>query len=479
MTNQLPDQRPDRLLDALRAAVGDAQVVTGAAVAGHEFPWHTHARCDARAIVYPRSTEEVARVLALCNRHRQPVVPFGGTTNLVKGCHTGPGDVVLALARMNAVEEVDADARTMTAQAGTTLLAAQEAAAAAGLYFPIDIGARTNCMLGGIVSTNAGGTKVIRYGMTRDSVLGLEAVLADGTVLSSMNRYIKNNSGFDLKQLFIGSEGVLGVVTRVVFRLAARPRSHNVALLACEDFDAVTIALGVAQRRLPGSLTGFEVMWNSFYARAVAPRGRLAAPLAPGKPLYVLVEAMGSDPGFDDAAFEEVLETLVEDAVVLDGVMAKSDRERADIWAIREEVEPVIEASHNFDVSLRSADAGQYVRALEAALAPVKDTEVVAFGHLGDNNVHVCVQMQDRSPERVHAVEAVVYGELEPFAGAISAEHGIGLEKRAWLPVSRTPAEIELMRRLKATLDPNGILNPGKVVGEPGAAAGGTEGTAG
>ncbi len=459
----------DRVLDGLREALGASQVVTGAAVGAHEFPWNTHDGCLARAVVYPRSTSDVSRALAICNAHGQAVVPFGGTTNLVQGCRTEPGDIVLALERMNAIEELDGDAQTLTAQAGVTMLAAQEAAAAAGLYFPVDIGARGNCMLGGIVSTNAGGTKVIRYGMTRDSVLGLEAVLADGTVLSSMNRYLKNNSGFDLKQLFIGSEGVLGVVTRVVFRLAARPRSHNVALLACADFPAVVATLGMAHRRLPSTLTGFEVMWNSFYERAVRPRGRLAAPLPPGMPLYVLLEAMGNDPEHDDASFESLLTDLTDAGLLEDGVLAKSDRERADIWVIRDEVEPVIEHSHNFDVSLKSADAGDYVRALEAAVtAGVADTEVVAFGHLGDNNVHVCVQMRDKAPERVQAVEEIVYRELRPYAGAISAEHGIGLEKRAWLPVSRTDAEIELMRCLKRTLDPNNILNPGKVVGSAG-----------
>lgn len=452
------------ILEELRAALGPGQVVTGAAVAAWEFPWETHERCDARAILYPRSTGEVSAALKICHRHRQAVVPFGGTTNLVQGCRTEPTDLVLSLERMNAIEELDVAAQTFTAGAGVTLQTAQQAAAEAGLYFPVDIGARDNCMLGGIVSTNAGGTKVIRYGMTRDSVLGLEAVLADGTVLSSMNRYLKNNSGFDLKQLFIGSEGVLGVVTRVVFRLAPRPQTHNVALLACADFDAVVASLGSARRSLPSTLTGFEVMWNSFYERAVRPRGRLAAPLEAGLPLYVLLEAMGSEPGHDDTLFEALLGELLEAGVLLDGVMAKSDRERAEIWAIREEVEPVIEQSRNFDVSLKSAEAGDYVRALEASLAAVPDTELVAFGHLGDNNVHVCVQMRDRSPERIRAVEEVVYSELRPFDGAVSAEHGIGLEKRAWLPVSRTPAEIELMRTLKQTLDPRNILNPGKVV---------------
>lgn len=452
------------ILEAIAAVVGSSRVVSGAAVAGHDFPWETHDTCRARAIVYPRSTADVSQVLALCNDRGQPVVPFGGTTGLVQGCATTPDDIALSLQRMNRIEDVDAHEYTMTAEAGVTMQDAQAAAAGAGLYFPVDIGARGNCMLGGIVSTNAGGTKVIRYGMTRDSVLGLEAVLADGTVLSSMNRYLKNNSGFDLKQLFIGTEGVLGVVTRVVFRLHPRLLTHNVALLACADFSSVVETLATAQRHMPGSLTGFEVMWNRFYDRVVAPQGRLDAPLAPGLPLYVLLEAMGNDPAHDDDRFASLLEALFEDGTVIDGVVAKSDREREALWAIRHEVEPVIEHSHNFDVSLRRADAGDYVSALDQALAVVPGTEAVAFGHLGDNNLHVCVQMHDKSAERVQAVERAVYETLQPYAGAISAEHGIGLEKRAYLGLSRTEAEIDLMRRLKRTLDPNNILNPGKVV---------------
>jgi FAD/FMN-containing dehydrogenase len=455
----------DDILAELAAITGNERLVSGRKVAEYEFPWATHDACRAKAIVYPASTNEVSRILALCNQRGQTVVPFGGTTNLVQGCATGRDDIVLSLERMADVEELDPTALTLVAQAGMTLRAAQEAADAAGLYFPVDIGARGHCTLGGIVSTNAGGTKVIRYGMTRDSVLGLEAVLADGTVLTSMNRYIKNNSGFDLKQLFIGSEGVLGIVTRVVFRLAGKAKSQQVALLACDSFDKVVATLGVAHQVLPATLTGFEVMWNSFYKRAVEPRGRLPAPLPPGANHYILLESMGSDADYDALAFEALLERLLGEGLVSDGVMAKSDRERAGIWAIRDEVEPVIENAHNFDVSMKSSDAGAYIESLYRRIpSEVAGTEVIGFGHLGDNNVHVSVQMQDHSAAQVQAVEKIVYDELRQYDGAISAEHGIGLEKRAYLPITRSASEIEMMRRLKRMLDPNNILNPGKVV---------------
>lgn len=453
------------IIAALQGIVGERNVLTGTAVAETEFPWSTHTACAAMAIVRPATTEEVAAILRCCNLAGQTVVPFGGTTNLVKGCATTTNDIVLSLARMNRIENVDRTACTITAQAGVTLQAAQDAAAAADLFFPVDIGSRASCQLGGIASSNAGGSKVIRYGMTRDTVLGLEAVLADGTVISSMNRYIKNNSGFDLKQIFIGSEGVLGVITRLVFRLRATARSHNVALLACKSFDDVVAILDMAHRTLPNTISAFEVMWNSFYELVVQPRGRLVPPLETGAAQYILIETMGADQQHDATAFSALLQDLMEQDLLIDGVLAKSDRERELIWEIRDEVEPVIGNAHNFDVSLRSADVGEYVGRVEAAIAKrLPEANVVGFGHLGDNNVHISVSNVDWDDNRIRQVEEQVYGCLAPFDGAISAEHGIGLEKREYLPVSRSAAEIELMKLLKRTLDPKNILNPGKVV---------------
>jgi FAD/FMN-containing dehydrogenase len=453
------------ILSQIQAIVGSGRVTTADAVGEFEFPWATHDTCQAKAIVYPQTTDEVAEILRLCNAAQQTVVPFGGATNLVQGCATTPDDIALSLQKMNQVEEIDAAGRTLTAQAGVTMETAQKDADHAGLFFPVDIGARGNCQLGGIVSTNAGGSKVIRYGMTRESVLGLEAVLADGTVVSSMNRYLKNNSGFDLKQLFIGSEGVLGVITRVVFRLGTKATTHNVALIACDKFDDVVGVLRCANDVIPNTLTAFEVMWNEFYELAVQPRGRLTAPVEPGANYYVIVESMGVDEEHDSKAFETLLEALAEQELLVDGTLAKSGKEIEQIWAIRDEVEPVIDGALNFDVSLKSADVGDYVAKVDAAIHErFADANVVGFGHLGDNNVHISVSMADRDEQKVHDVEEIVYGQLAAYDGAVSAEHGIGLTKREWLPISRTPAEIDLMVKLKSMLDPNNILNPGKVV---------------
>jgi len=453
------------LVAALGKIVGDDHVIPGEVVRARPPAWQTHQPCNARALVLPASTGEVAAVLRACYEAHQPVVPYGGVTNLVQACATRDGDIALSLDRMNRIDEVDMTAQTLTAGAGATLREAQQAADAAGLFYPVDIGARDNCTLGGTVSTNAGGTKVIRYGMTRDNVLGLEAVLADGTVLSSMNRYIKNNSGFDLKQLFIGTEGVLGVVTRIVMRLAVRPASHNVALLACAAYDDVQQVLRESRRLLGGTLCGFEVMWESFYREVTVPVGRQPAPIPPEFPFYVLVEAMGSDPATDGESFATAMSTLFGGDCVADGVMAKSDSEREAIWAIRHDVEWIVSGAHNFDISLKIADVGDYVRNVTDGIErEMPQALVAAFGHLGDNNIHVSVIARDGGELDTAAVEEQIYRNLVPYRGAISAEHGIGLEKRAWLSLCRTKEEIAMMRTLKRTLDPRNILNPGKVL---------------
>jgi len=444
--------------DELRRIVGDEHVVPRDAVP--PAAWDTGQPFRGDCLLRPGSAAEVSAILAACNRQGVPVVPMGGVTGLVQGCATRGGDVGLSLERMNRIEEIDPVAQTLTAEAGVTLRDAQQAAEREELYFPVDIGARDNCMLGGNVSTNAGGTRVIRYGMIRDSILGLEAVLADGTVVSSMNRYLKNNSGYDVKQLFIGTEGTLGVVTRVVTRLDVAPRSHNVALLAAESYGDVVRLLQHARQSLGSTLCGFEVMWDSFYRKATEPDGPQPSLLSGDHPFYVLIEATGSDPAADAAAFEAALMEALENGLASDGVIAKSGKERDAIWAIRHEVEWLVRDAYNFDVSLRVADVGDYIeRLVDRIRGQYSDAFVAAFGHLGDNNVHISILGGEEA-----AIQRHVYGALEPFEGAVSAEHGIGLEKREYLSVTRSPAEIELMVRLKKTLDPNGILNPGKVV---------------
>ena len=419
----------------------------------------------ALAVVCPTSTAEVSAIMQACHANGQTVVPFGGMTNLVQAAATTADDVAISFEKMSAIEEVDRTARTMTVQAGVTMREAQECADEEGFYFPVDIGARDNCMLGGNVSTNAGGTRVIRYGMIRESVLGIEAVLADGTVVSSMNKYLKNNTGFDLKQLFIGTEGVLGLITRIVFRMQVRPRSHNVALVACDEFPQVVELLAQSREKLGNNLSGFEVMWDNYFHEVVQPVGPRVSPIQPQYRFYIIIEATGIDAGHDDEAFESALAEMFESNLVVDGTIAKSDAERESIWAIRHDVEWILGDAMDFDVSLPVEDVFKYTEEMSARIkADIDNVKVVTFGHLGDNNIHISVQCDGARTDRLELIEKHVYETLKPYRGAISAEHGIGMEKRAWLPVSRSTEEIELMKTLKRAMDPQNILNPGKVI---------------
>ena len=453
------------LTENIRKIVGDAGLVSSSAWRERGVAWETHQPCLARLVVRPGNTEEVAAVMRLCAAAGQSVVPYGGLTNLVQGCVTTENDIALSFERMNQIEDIDTTNHTMTLQAGVTMQAAQEAADVENLFFPVDIGARGTCMIGGNVSTNAGGTKVIRYGMMRDSVLGLEAVLADGTVVSSMNSFIKNNSGFDLKHLFIGTEGTLGLITKLVLRLHVRPQSHNVALVTCKSYEHVTNVLNQCKQHLGSSLCGFEVMWDSFYGRVTGPKGKQRSPLDSSAPFYIIVEAMGMRQDSDEAQFQNALEHMFEDELVCDAVIAKSDKERDEIWAIRGDVEWLVRDCYNFDISLPVADAGEYVdEVISRITADIPDAMVASFGHLGDNNIHISVLCEGNKSTHAKIIESHIYQSLVPYGGAISAEHGIGLEKKPYLGISRTDEEIALMKTLKHSLDPGNLLNPGKVV---------------
>ncbi len=470
--NDSESNTTDTLITELQAAVGEDVVLTGEAVTARAGDGSGTVPCAARAVLRPRTTEQLSAALAVCHRANQPVVPQGGLTGLVGGGVAGDLEVAITLERMTAIEEIDPVGRTMTVQAGAALQSIQEAAEAEGLLFPLDLGARGSCTIGGNVATNAGGNRTIRYGMTRDSVLGLEAVLADGTVLSSLNKMVKNNAGYDLKHLFVGSEGTLGIVTRVVLRLERRPRSHDCALLAVPGFTEVVELLRRLEEEIGGSMSAFEVMWREFYELVTGPQARTAPPIPHGDPYYVLVESLGTRPEQDAAQFEEALGECMEAGLIGDAVLGRSKVERDEIWALRDDVEQLnhLAPIFTFDVSLRIADMKAYVANIKTALADRwPDSRCVVFGHLGDGNLHVVVSVGDGSPEARVGVEEIVYGHLEPINGSVSAEHGIGFEKRAHLGRSRTAEEIGLMKTLKRTLDPKGILNPGRVFEAEGA----------
>jgi len=457
------------LLNELRDIVGDGGVLTGEDLTTRAADWLGLSTCQAKAVIRPRSTAELSAVMQRCHAVRQPVIGTGGLTGLVHGTDAQGHEIQISFERMRSVISVDPVGRTMLVEAGTPLQVVHEAAAAHGLIYPVDLGSRGSCTIGGNISTNAGGNTVVRYGMTRDNVLGLEAVLADGTVISSLNTLLKNNAAYDLKQLFIGSEGTLGLVTRAVLKLYPQPLSEGTALVALDSFDAVMAFFAHCGRRLGGLLSSFEVMWQSHYELIAVNSGRHNPPLPGGHGYYAIVEATGTDAERDEALFAEVLGEALEQGHASDVVIAASKAQRAAIWGVREDIEGLFGAltpSCTFDVSMPIAAMDDYVLKLTAAAHAEwgADTRVVVFGHLGDGNLHILVAPRPWSAEAPHKVETLVYEPLRALGGSISAEHGIGLEKRAWLNVSRTPEEIALMHTLKAALDPLGLLNPGKVL---------------
>lgn len=417
------------------------------------------------AIARPASTKEVSSVLRLCHDAGQPVVPWGGCTGLVEGARAD-GAIALSLQRMNHIEEIDADGATMTVEAGCILQTVCEAADAEGLFFPLDLGARGSATIGGNISTNAGGNRVLRYGMMRDLVLGLEVVLADGTVMSSLNHLIKNNAGYDLKQAFIGSEGTLGVVTRAVLRLRPKPVSQNMALLAVDEFQHLPRILRNLERGFGGTLSAFEVMWSDFYKLVTTPPAKGRPPVPHGHAYYVLIEALGGDQEEDAARFERVLAAELENGEIADAAIAKSKDECARLWALRDDVMQVGQNApiFTFDVSLAIGTMETYVAEVQGALkARWPAMTLMVFGHLGDGNLHLIPGVGDGSAKAHREVEEIIYGALRKQGGSVSAEHGIGLEKRDFLSYSRSPGEIQLMRSLKKAFDPKNILNPGKI----------------
>jgi FAD/FMN-containing dehydrogenase len=405
-----------------------------------------------QAVFRPRSTAEVSRILANCHAEGVPVVVQGGMTGLVCGALPRTNEIVVSLERMNRIEAIDVKAATATVEAGAVLQTVQERVETLGLSFPLDLGARGSCTIGGNIATNAGGNRVIRYGMMRELVLGLEVVLADGTVIEGLRKYFKNNTGFDVKQYFIGSEGTLGVITRAVLRLFPLPAPRAVACCSL--------------RQLGGELTAFEVMWHSYFSR-VAALPHVKAALPADRAFYVIVETCGVDAASTRDRFESLLGQAHEAAVIDNAVVAKSEAETASIWRIRDasgEVHAAIRPAISLDVSLAIDRMEEFAaRADEVVQAVDRGAYAVVFGHLGDGNLHVSVHHAEDRPDIGRELEARIYDLVAACSGSISAEHGIGISKRPYLRHSRTEAEIALMRAIKRAVDPKAILNPGRI----------------
>lgn len=456
------------ILQALASCLAPSQIITDVDVAQtYATDWSGEVGDLPLAVLRPKTTAEVSQILALCNSHRCAVVPQGGKTGLAGGATIRGTAVALSLEHLKGVIEIDADSATLTAWAGTPLEVLQQAAEDAGFLLALDLGARGSCHIGGNIATNAGGNRVIRYGMARDLVLGLEVVQADGTILSMLNKMAKNNAAFDLKHLFIGSEGTLGVITQVVLKLHPKVAGANTALLALPDFNAVTQLLRYSQQELSGLVSAFEVMWRDYYVAATTVGGK-RAPLPADYPIYLLMDLQSASPQSTEAQFEAVLEHAFNAGWVLDAALAQSQGDTNDFWALRDAVSellPIFAPIINFDISFPISRIGQAVEELKDTLSSnYPEMTALIFGHVGDGNIHLCVgpvPNNDKSIE--HDIEKRCYEIAQNHKGSVSAEHGIGLHKKPWLHYSRTQSELALMRSLKRTLDPNTILNPGKV----------------
>ena len=431
------------------------------------------------AVVRPSTTEEVARVVALCAAEKIPIVPQGGNTGLCGGAtpHASGRELVVSLARLNRVREVDPLNYTITVEAGVILADVQKAAAEADRLFPLSLGGEGTARIGGNLSTNAGGTGVLRYGNARDLALGLEVVLPDGRVWDGLSALRKDNTGYDLKHLFIGAEGTLGIITAAVLKLFPRPHAIETALVALDDPAAAVALLARARAATGDRVTAFELILRLPFELVLAEIPGTRDPFAGRHPCYVLAE-LSAGAGEDDARgrMESLLAAAMEDGLVRDAVIAESGAQAADFWKLREtipEAQKLDGASIKHDISVPVSRIPVFMEeAATAAVAAVEGVRVCAFGHVGDGNLHFNMnQPVGGDPaaflEREDELNTIVHDAASRHGGSISAEHGIGQLKREALIHYKPAIAIELMRRIKAALDPDNLMNPGKMLAPP------------
>jgi len=467
----------DLLLSRLRQALGASGILTDPSdTAPYCEDWRRLYRGRTAAVLRPASTAEAAAALRICGEHRAAVVPQGGNTSMVGGAAvSGDGSqIVLSLSRMNRVREIDRPDMSMEIEAGVTLKAAQEAAAEAGCLLPLSISAEGSAQIGGVLATNAGGNNTVRYGNARDLVLGLEVVLADGQIWNGLRRLRKDNTGYCLRQLFVGSEGTLGIITAAVLKLAPQPREIEAALCAVPSPEAALDLFSRFQQHDPAAIQAFEYMSGAGMDLVLRYIPGVSLPLSQPARHYVLVELATPRLGADlRGALEQVLGEAFEAGIVADAVIAESGAQRAQLWKLREEhseAQKRAGASVKNDVSVPVSRVPDLIRrATEACERLIPRIVAAPFGHLGDGNIHVnLVQPEGADPAafmaRDHEIMDTVNAVVRELDGSFSAEHGIGRLKPYLMPEWRGGPELDLMRRIKHALDPAGLLNPGKLL---------------
>jgi FAD/FMN-containing dehydrogenase len=461
-------------LARLKAAVGPKGFSEDPdAIAPHLVEWRGKYQGASPLLLKPATTSKVSEILHICNETRTPIVPQGGNTGLVGGQIPFDGEVVLSLERMNCIREIDAAAMTATVEAGVVLVQLQQAAAEAGAYFPLSLASEGSCTIGGNLSTNAGGVNVLRYGSARNLVLGLKVVLADGRVLDLLRGLHKDNTGYDLKQLFIGAEGTLGVITAATLKLFPKPVTHETLFVAVKIPEDAVALLGRIEHATGGLVSAFELMPRIGLDFVLAHIPQTRDPLSTPSPWYVLIEA-GSAANIGLAqALEAEITRATEDCLVTDAVIASSEAQRGALWKLRDsmsEAQKPEGGSIKHDVSVPIKAIPEFLqRGIAAVTALVPGVRPVPFGHLGDGNIHFNFSVPKGGDNgaflaRWSEVNRAVHDIVHQFGGSISAEHGVGVMKRDEIARYKSAEEIDAMRMLKRTFDPNNILNPGKVV---------------
>jgi FAD/FMN-containing dehydrogenase len=468
-----PNRLTDELIARFATIVGDKYAVTDQRdIEPYVTEERSLYRGHTQLVLRPASTAEVSAIARLANDARIPLVPQGGNTGLVGGQTPHHGEVVVSLRRMDRIREVDTSSNTMICEAGVVLLNAQQQAGDADRLFPLSLGAEGSCTIGGNLSTNAGGTSALAYGVARDLVLGLEVVLADGRVLNALTKLKKDNTGYSLHNLFVGAEGTLGIITAAVLKLFPKPRAVETAFIGCKSPQAALALLGVARAEASSSVTSFELLSGLTIDLCVRHGSGIRDPLQGRHPWYVLMELSSQAPSLNET-MEAILARGLEEGLVDDAVIASSLEHRRAFWTLREFASPSQKpegGSIKHDVSVPVAAVPDFIDVASAEVVKfMPGARVVAFGHLGDGNIHFNVSQpvganKEAYLDQWRAMNDVVHGVVARFGGSISAEHGIGVMKRDELVHVKDPVALALMRQLKATLDPNGILNPGKVV---------------
>jgi len=445
-----------------------SSIITGDSLKSRFYHiWKTDVPLESTCLLLPKNSDQVSSILKICNSNNQEVIIHGGLTNLVGSTKSNKSQVVLSLEKMNSIIEIDEKGKTLTCESGVIIEDIINAARTKNLLLPLNFGARGSAQIGGAVSTNAGGLRVFKYGMTRNLVLGLEAVLPDGTIISSLKKLMKDNSGYDLKQFFIGSEGTLGIVTKVVLRLYQHPKTRYTALAVTNDYEKVLNLLNFMEEKISKNLTAFELLWNDTYKQMVSDKTIYNKYVPDNYKYYVFIEYMGGDFDNDYNTFEKVVIESIDKGIVEDAVVGRDEKEQLNIWGIREDVAVLAEEKkfdQQFDISIPVAQIGEVI---DKTIEELKDCDgvktIFPFGHVADGNIHFIIGKDSDDDNLKSKINDIIYTNTEAVEGSISAEHGIGIDKKQYLIKSRSRDEIELMKIIKKSIDPKNILNPGRV----------------